>query len=76
MDPDLEERALEQIQKTESAQNPPASICDDIGKFVMHPVFGKGVIIGLPRDQSGVIIQFDNMVTPRTFGSGAKLQYL
>lgn len=76
LDPELEERALEQIRRTEPEQNSTVSVCDDIGKCVMHPVFGKGIIIGLPRDQSGIIIQFDNMVTPRTFGSGAKLQYL
>ena len=46
------------------------------GKRVSHPVFGEGVVIGVPRDREGVIVQFDNMVTPRTFAPGTKLCYV
>jgi len=43
---------------------------------VKHPVVGEGTVIGIPRGQEGVIVQFDSMVTPRTFGPSAKLTYL
>ena len=76
LDPDLEERALEQIRKTENTQNTPVRDSALVGKRVLHPVFGEGCVIGIPREQEGVIIQFDSMVTPRTFGPGAKLIYL
>lgn len=76
LDPDVEERALEQIRRTEPDDHTAATVCEEVGKAVMHPVFGKGTIIGIPREQSGVIVQFESMVTPRTFGPGAKLQYL
>ena len=76
LDPDLEERALEQIRKTEDDSSRPTPPCDWIGKRVRHSVFGEGSIIGQPRDQSGVIVQFDNFDTPRTFSPTAKLEYL
>ena len=76
LDPDVEERALEQIRRTEPGDHIPSTVCEEVGKIVVHPVFGKGTIIGTPREQSGVIVQFESMVTPRTFGPGAKLQYL
>ena len=76
LDPDLEERALEQIRKTEDTARRPEAKCELVGKRVRHPVFGEGSIIGTPRGQEGVIIQFDTMVTPRTFGPAAKLEYL
>lgn len=47
-----------------------------VGDRVVHPVFGEGTVIGIPKDQEGVIIQFANIVTPRTFGPSAKLVYL
>jgi hypothetical protein len=43
---------------------------------VLHPVFGEGTVIGKPRDQEGYIVQFDAMVTPRTFGASVKLVFL
>ena len=76
LDPDLEERALEQIRKTEDTARRPEAKCELVGKRVRHPVFGEGSVIGTPRGQEGVIIQFDTMVTPRTFGPAAKLEYL
>ena len=76
LDPDLEERALEQIRKTENMEELPQKTSHIVGKRVLHPVFGEGSIIGIPRDQEGVIIQFDGMITPRTFAASAKLTYM
>lgn len=76
LDPDLEERALEQISQTENLEIRRESSSDGIGKRVLHPVFGEGVVIGIPRGQEGIIVQFDAVVTPRTFGASAKLVYL
>ena len=76
LDPELEERAMEQIRKTEDTAAPAVRKTDQIGKRVLHPVFGEGSIIGIPRDQEGIIVQFDGMVTPRTFGPAAKILYL
>lgn len=76
LDPELEEYAYSQIQKLQ-CQDAKYGINDDpTGKYVVHPVFGKGRIIGVPRDQSGVIVQFENIDTPRTFGAGAKLEFV
>jgi DNA helicase-2/ATP-dependent DNA helicase PcrA len=75
LDPALEEEALEKIRRTEDLsprQEQPAPM---VGKRVIHPVFGEGCIIGIPRDQTGFIIQFDSMVTPRTLGAAAKLTF-
>lgn len=76
LDPELEERVLEQIRKTED----PGPVTNIeyalVGKRVIHPVFGEGNIIGIPRGQEGVIVQFATMVTPRTLGPTAKLTYL
>ena len=76
LDPELEERALEQIRKTEAADHRPQRPNELAGKRILHPVFGEGSIIGIPRGQEGIIVQFDAMVTPRTFGPGAKITYL
>jgi len=76
LDPDLEERALEQIRKTEDMDTPAVRPDDMIGKRVLHPVFGEGSIIGIPRGQEGIIVQFDTIHTPRTFGPAAKITYL
>ena len=76
LDPGLVEEAMEKIRKTED-YTPRTEKQDALtGKRVRHPVFGEGVVIGIPRGQEGVIIQFDAMVTPRTFGAAAKLEYL
>ena len=76
LDPELEERTKERIRKTEEMETPENEISDCVGKRVLHPVFGEDSVIGIPRDQQGVIVQFDSMVTPRTFGPGAKIAYL
>ena len=76
LDPDLVERAREQIEKTESLDDRTPKIDGNVGKRVLHPVFGEGTIIGQPRGDAGVIIQFDNIVTPRTLNLGAKLVML
>ena len=76
LDPELEDRALEQIAKTENIGERPAQSSEMVGKRVLHPVFGEGSVIGTPRGQEGVIVQFDTVVTPRTFGPTAKLVYL
>ena len=76
LDPDIEERALEQIRKTENFEVRTPKVSELVGKRVLHPIFGEGCVIGTPRDQEGVIIQFDSVVTPRTFGPGAKITYL
>ena len=76
LDPDLEEKALEQIRKTEDMGKRSETVCELVGRRVLHPVFGEGSVVGTPRDQEGVIVQFDSMVTPRTFGPTAKITYL
>ena len=76
LDPELEEKAMEQIRKTEDFSAGQRQDTTLIGKRVRHPVFGDGNVIGSPRGQEGLIVQFDNMVTPRTFGPSAKLTIL
>ena len=76
LDPDLIEDAMDHIRKTESLEAGPKQRNEAVGKRVRHPVFGEGSIIGVPRDQQGYIIQFDSMVTPRTFGTAIKLEFL
>ena len=76
LDPDLVEDAMDHIRKTEALSCPVPKSNDAVGKRVRHPVFGEGTIIGIPRGQEGYIVQFDNMVTPRTFGAAVKLEFL
>ena len=76
LDPEMEEKTLEQIRKTEDPAHRAQQPSILVGKRVLHPVFGQGSVIGIPRGQEGIIIQFDSMVTPRTLGPGAKLTYL
>ena len=73
LDPEIEERTLDQIRRTESGDIRPASVNEKVGKRVVHPVFGEGIVIGIPRGQDGVIVQFSAMETPRTFGPAVKL---
>lgn len=73
MDPELEEKTREQAHCLEQ----PAPVQEQLeGRRVRHPVFGEGTIIGTPRGQAGVIVQFDTIVTPRTFSAGARLTYV
>ena len=76
LDPELEERTLEQVRRTGDTDTRPEQPIELVGKRVLHPVFGEGSVIGIPRGQEGVIVQFDAMATPRTFGPGAKIAYL
>ena len=76
LDPDLVEDAMDHIRKTENLEAPKTRQDASVGKRVRHPVFGEGTVIGLPRGQEGYIIQFDQMVTPRTFGAAVKLEFL
>lgn len=76
LDPELEEKARVEIQKTEHMDNRYAIQPDQTGKRILHPVFGEGIIIGIPRNQEGIIVQFDKIHTPRTFGPGARITYL
>ena len=76
LDPDLVEEAMERIRKTEDLRDRPAHGNELVGKSVRHPIFGSGKIIGIPKGQEGVIIQFDSIVTPRTFGPTAKYEIL
>ena len=76
LEPELEERTFAQISKTENIQRTDSQSDKVAGRRVRHTIFGDGTIVGFPREQEGVIIQFDSMVTPRTFGSAVKLTYL
>ena len=76
LDPDLMENARKKIRETEDLEPRKEVPPEFLGKRVLHPVFGEGTIIGKPRDQEGYIIQFDSVVTPRTFGAGAKITFL
>ena len=76
LDPALKEDALHHIRRTEDTGPAPERPNESVGKRVLHPVFGEGSIIGIPRGQEGYIIQFDGMVTPRTFGAAVKLVFL
>ena len=76
LDPDLIEQAMDKIRQTEDLEPRKEAPPEFIGKRVLHPVFGEGTVIGKPRDQEGYIIQFDSMVTPRTFGGAAKIVFL
>ena len=75
LDPDLVEDAMDHIRRTETVEERPKKN-DAVGKRVLHPVFGEGAVIGVPRGQEGYIVQFDSMVTPRTFGATVKLEFL
>ncbi|MBQ8236912.1 MAG: UvrD-helicase domain-containing protein [Oscillospiraceae bacterium] len=76
LDPDLVEDAMDHIRRTEDLEPAPVRQNESVGKRVRHPVFGEGTIIGTPRGSEGYIIQFDNMVTPRTFGAAVKIEFL
>ena len=76
LDPALKEDALHHIRLTEDTGPAPERPNESVGKRVLHPVFGEGTVIGIPRGQAGCIVQFDAMVTPRTFGEAVKLVFL
>ena len=74
LDPELAERTQQRITDSEL----PNKRADDdpTGKRISHPIFGDGTVIGVPNDREGVIVQFDAIVTPRTFSPDAKLCYI
>jgi len=76
LDAEQEERVRKSIRENEGWSMDQPEREELTGKRVKHPVFGEGTVIGIPRGQEGVIVQFDSMVTPRTFGPSAKLTYL
>lgn len=76
LDPDLEEKTLRTIQETEDWASDTPKQSDLVGKRVTHQVFGPGTVIGIPRDGQGIIVQFDTIVTPRTFADAGKVQFL
>ena len=76
LDPDIVEQAMDRIRQTEDLEPRKEVPSEFVGKRVLHPVFGEGTVIGKPRDQEGYIIQFDSMITPRTFGTAAKIVFL
>ena len=76
LDPDLIENAMNKIRETEDMVPRKEVPAEFVSKRVLHPVFGEGTVIGKPRDQEGYIVQFDSMITPRTFGAGAKITFL
>lgn len=76
LDPDLEEKTLRSIQETEDWASDTPKQSDLVGKRVTHQVFGPGTVIGIPRDGQGIIVQFDSIVTPRTFADAGKVQFL
>lgn len=76
LDPDLVERARDQIGKTETMEDVPSLKNETVGRRVRHSIFGDGSVIGIPRGQEGVIVQFDSIVTPRTLTLGARLKLL
>lgn len=76
LDPDLEEKTLRSIQGTEDWASDTPKQSDLVGKRVTHQVFGPGTVIGIPRDGQGIIVQFDTIVTPRTFADAGKVQFL
>ena len=76
LDPETEERTQEQIRQTENCEARSGTANGKIGKRVVHPVFGEGIVIGIPRGQEGVIVQFAAMATPRTLSPTVKLAEL
>ena len=76
LDPDLEEQAMVQIRRTESADRISQPETAVSGRRILHPIFGEGTIIGIRRESQGIIVQFDSMPTPRTFASSGNLKFL
>jgi len=75
LDPELEERTMERVRGSEDVSSRPARTSELVGRRLVHPVFGPGTVIGIPRGQEGLIVQFEAMATPRTFAPGAKLTF-
>lgn len=65
LDPALIEEARRRLDR-EGPAGPREAGPWRIGARVRHQIFGPGKIIGLARERSGLIVQFDAVVTPRT----------
>ncbi|MBP3674335.1 MAG: UvrD-helicase domain-containing protein [Oscillospiraceae bacterium] len=76
LDPKLIEDAMDHIRKTENMAEPIRKKGEAVGKRVRHAIFGDGTVISIPRGQEGYIVQFDKIVTPRTFGISVKLEFI
>jgi DNA helicase-2/ATP-dependent DNA helicase PcrA len=76
LDPSVIEEARNQIEKTETFARRVEKKPDCVGKRVRHSIFGKGTVIGVPRDREGYIIQFDTIPTPRTLAPNGKLEFI
>jgi len=76
LDPALEEGTRTKIRESGEWETVPRQEESSVGRRVRHPIFGEGTVIGVPRDQEGIIVQFDTVHTPRTFGPAAKIEYL
>ena len=74
LDPQLREETLRRCGEEDAVCRTPEREC--IGRRVSHPVFGAGTVIGLPQDMQGLLVQFDAVVTPRTLGASAKIEFL
>ncbi len=75
LDPELKEKTMVRAVETDGRGRQSAAD-EAVGRRVRHAVFGDGTVIGNPRETGGCIVQFDNMVTPRTFGPGARLEFI
>ena len=75
LEPGLEEKTQSIVRETEDLGEQRCVPSDVTGKRVRHPVFGTGTVIGVPRDGQGLIIQFDGIVTPRTFADSGKVTF-
>ena len=75
LDPQLKEKTLARAGDTDGTDRMPLKD-EAVGRRVRHSVFGEGTVIGTPKEGQGYIVQFDNMVTPRTFGPSARLEML
>lgn len=75
LEPGLEEKTQSIVRETEDLGEQRCVPSDVTGKRVRHPVFGAGTVIGVPRDGQGLIIQFDGIVTPRTFADSGKVTF-
>ena len=75
LEPGLEEKTQSIVRETEDLGEQRCVPSDVAGKRVRHPVFGAGTVIGVPRDGQGLIVQFDGIVTPRTFADSGKVTF-
>ena len=75
LEPGLEEKTRSIVRETEDLGEQQSVPADVVGKRVRHPAFGQGTVIGVPREGQGLIVQFDAVVTPRTFADAGKVTF-